>query len=225
MPKGISSAIRDNQGRGKVGDLLKEKIQQGSKLSIVSAYFTIYAYDQLKEKLSRPTTNKDGKKNRKILVFTAFADTAAYLYSSIKDWALKKLKVHLALVSGGSTENKTTFGKNDYSHILTNFSPVRFNFTHAKQILEIFRMLAANNTKAFEKLCDIFNAETAYGSNMDKYDELLEKAVNEITRTFRKRAVGALLSGRGGKLPPQAQQVKSAEDFELITWLIIQGEC
>ncbi len=52
MPPDFSSAIRDNQGRGKVGDFLKEKIQQGSKLSIVSAYFTIYAYDQLKEKLN-----------------------------------------------------------------------------------------------------------------------------------------------------------------------------
>lgn len=52
MSNGISSAIRDNQGRGKVGDFLKEKIQQGSKLSIVSAYFTIYAYEQLKEQLN-----------------------------------------------------------------------------------------------------------------------------------------------------------------------------
>jgi hypothetical protein len=102
---------------------------------------------------------------------------------------------------------------------------VRFNFTHAKQILEIFRTLAVNNTKAFEKLCEIFNAETSNGSNMDKYNELLGKAVNAITKTFKKRAVGALLSGRGGKLPPQAQQVKSAEDFELITWLIIKEEC
>jgi hypothetical protein len=52
MSQGISSSIRDNQGRGKVGDFLKDKIQQGSKLSIVSAYFTIYAYEQLKEKLN-----------------------------------------------------------------------------------------------------------------------------------------------------------------------------
>ncbi len=47
----ISSSIRDNQWRGKVGDFLKDKIHTGSKLSIVSAYFTIYAYEQLKEKL------------------------------------------------------------------------------------------------------------------------------------------------------------------------------
>jgi hypothetical protein len=44
MAHEILSSIRDNQGRGKVGDFLKDKIQAGSKLSIVSAYFTIYDY-------------------------------------------------------------------------------------------------------------------------------------------------------------------------------------
>ncbi|TAN42552.1 MAG: ATP-dependent helicase [Nitrospirae bacterium] len=399
----------------------------------------------IREKTQNPTTNKDGKKNRKVLIFTAFADTAAYLFNTIKDWAIKDLKVHIAMVSGGATENKTTFGINEFANILTNFSPmaknrdkvksmkqdeeidiliatdcisegqnlqdcdclinydihwnpvriiqrfgridrigsrnekvfmfnfwptkdldnyitlkervearmalvdiaattddnllsqdikdliqedlkyrdlqlkklkeeildmedvsdgialseftlddfrieltnyiqankeklenaplglyavvpssqdnqvigpgvlfclrqigdtsgneavnplqpcylvyirdngdVRYNFTNAKQILEIFRMLAAGNDKAFEKLCDIFNAETSNGNDMKKYDELLEKAINEITRTFKKRAVGALLSGRGGKLPTQTQQVKGADDFELVTWLVIK---
>jgi hypothetical protein len=46
-----SSGIRDNYSRGTVGDFLKEKIQSGSSLSIVSAYFTIYAFDALKEQL------------------------------------------------------------------------------------------------------------------------------------------------------------------------------
>jgi hypothetical protein len=99
---------------------------------------------------------------------------------------------------------------------------VRYNFTNPKQILDIFRMLAAGNDKAYEKLCDIFNAETSNGNEMKKYDDLLEKAVNEITKTFRKRSVGALLSGRGGKLPTQAQQVKGVDDFELVTWLAIK---
>jgi len=53
MPADLSSTIKDNQSRGKVGDFLKDKIQVGSKLSIVSAYFTIYAYEQLKEKFQR----------------------------------------------------------------------------------------------------------------------------------------------------------------------------
>ena len=48
----LKSGIRDNHLRGKVGDFLKSKIEEGSSLSIVSAYFTIYAYHALKESLS-----------------------------------------------------------------------------------------------------------------------------------------------------------------------------
>ena len=47
-----ASGIRDNYRRGTVGDFLKERIEDGSVLSIVSAYFTIYAFEALKEKLS-----------------------------------------------------------------------------------------------------------------------------------------------------------------------------
>jgi hypothetical protein len=45
------SAIRDNHRRGTVGDFLREEIQPRSKLSIVSAYFTIYAFAALKDEL------------------------------------------------------------------------------------------------------------------------------------------------------------------------------
>jgi len=75
------------------------------------------------EKVRNPTTNKHGKPNRKILVFTAFADTAVYLYEGLREWATVELKINLALVTGGSAANKTTFGKNEFNHILTNFSP------------------------------------------------------------------------------------------------------
>lgn len=45
------SGIRDNLNRGMVGDFLREKIKSGSTLSIMSAYFTIYAFEALKEHL------------------------------------------------------------------------------------------------------------------------------------------------------------------------------
>ena len=75
------------------------------------------------EKVKHPTTNKHGKPNRKVLVFTAFADTAVYLYEGLREWATLDLKINLALVTGGSAKNKTTFGKNEFNHVLTNFSP------------------------------------------------------------------------------------------------------
>ena len=39
--------LLDNKQNGKVGDELKEDIKTNSKLSIISAYFTIYAYKEL----------------------------------------------------------------------------------------------------------------------------------------------------------------------------------
>ena len=46
------SSIRDNRDRGSVGQFLKDNIKTDSDLSIVSAYFTIYAYNHLKDQLN-----------------------------------------------------------------------------------------------------------------------------------------------------------------------------
>ena len=37
---------------GTVADFLRDKIQDGSSLSIVSAYFTIYAFNKLRDELT-----------------------------------------------------------------------------------------------------------------------------------------------------------------------------
>ena len=76
----------------------------------------------VEQKAKHPTTDKNGRLNRKLVVFTAFADTAAYLYEHIHEWALNELNIHVALVVG-SGDNHTTFGRSDFNQILTNFSP------------------------------------------------------------------------------------------------------
>ena len=48
-----SSGIRDNRERGTVGEFLESQIENGSSLSVVSAYFTIYAFDKLKSCLNQ----------------------------------------------------------------------------------------------------------------------------------------------------------------------------
>ena len=75
-------------------------------------------------KVKNPTIDQRGQPNRKVLVFTHFADTAAYLYDALRPWATQDLGIQLAMVAGGASGNQTTFGKRDFSHILTNFSPV-----------------------------------------------------------------------------------------------------
>jgi len=47
-----SPKMLDNKGNGRVVDELIENIKNGSKLSVISAYFTIYAYAELRKELS-----------------------------------------------------------------------------------------------------------------------------------------------------------------------------
>jgi len=48
----MDSGIRDNCLRGSVGEFLQSRIREGSELSFVSAYFTIYAFQALRDKLT-----------------------------------------------------------------------------------------------------------------------------------------------------------------------------
>ena len=399
------------------------------------------------EKVKHPITAKNDQPNRKVLVFTHFADTATYLYNALRQWATDELGIHIAMVSGGS-ENKTTFGRNEFSNILTNFSPVakkraqmesmpqdgeidlligtdcisegqnlqdcdylinydihwnpvriiqrfgridrigsinhrvqlvnfwptsdlnryinlknrvearmalvdiaatqgdnllepeeiqgvisdeltyrdqqllrlqkevldledfnenialneftlddfrielmkyiesnrqiledapfglyavvptkpgysmidngvvfclrqkgdsteneklnplqpyflvyiredgevRFTFAQPKQILEMYRLLCENAKNPYEELCALFDKQTDNGADMTQYNDLLQKAVRSLSLTYKKRAIGNLLSSRSGVLPKKQQQISQTTDFELITYLVIKSE-
>ena len=56
-------------------------------------------------------------------MFTAFSDTAEYLYNQLAPWAARNLGIHRALVTGGANGCHTDFGKAEFNNILTNFSP------------------------------------------------------------------------------------------------------
>ncbi len=109
-------------------DLQRDK-QQLSLLHASAKDVTVERDAKLKElkrlierKVRNPSTNKLGQENKKVLVFTAFADTASYLFEAIAPWARQALGIQVALVSGGG-DNRATMGKTDFNHILTNFSP------------------------------------------------------------------------------------------------------
>lgn len=399
----------------------------------------------IKNKVRHPDCNNRGEENRKVIVFCAFADTATYLYEALEKWARDTLGLHIALVSGGAKPNRTTFGKPDFSQILTNFSPrakqrdklksmpqeaeidiliatdciaegqnlqdcdylinydihwnpvriiqrfgridrigslnheiqlvnfwptpdlnkyinlknrvearmalvdiaatnednilnakdleelvqndlryrdkqllrlkdevldledfnesvalneftlddfraellgfieanrerleeaplglysvvpthagypviqsgtiyclkqrvpsagaetvnpiqpyflvyvrdngeVRYNFTAPKQVLEIFRALCQGKTEPYAKLCELFDAQTDDGRNMQCYSTLLDSAVSAIASQTDRKNLGNLFAGRGGKLVDDSKLPKTATDFDLVTWLVI----
>lgn len=63
--------------------------------------------------------------NRKVIIFTAFADTAEYLYNNISPFMLNNFGLNTAMVSG-NVEGRTTVPKirRDLNTVLTCFSPI-----------------------------------------------------------------------------------------------------
>ncbi len=90
-----------------------------------------------------------------MLVFTAFSDTARYLYDNLLEFAKHEVKLNIALVTG--SEAKTTFGANDFNSILTNFSPrskERSKRPNMKQEGEIDLLIASDCISEGQNLQD-----------------------------------------------------------------------
>jgi hypothetical protein len=73
----------------------------------------------LAEKLSKPLNPG----NKKVLIFTAFADTANYLYENLAPDMLDRHGLHSGKVTGSGSPNTTLKKSYDFQSVLTLFSP------------------------------------------------------------------------------------------------------
>lgn len=80
---------------------------------------------ELKYLIKTKVENNLNHGNKKVIVFSAFADTVKYLYENLSTWALGELGIKSAMVTGGDA-NKTNLSncKPNLGHILINFSPL-----------------------------------------------------------------------------------------------------
>ena len=87
------------------------------------------AYDSKLQELFRVIKNKlenpINQDNKKIIIFTAFADTAEYLFDNVSKYVKENFGLNTAMVSG-SVEGRTTVPKlkSDLNTVLTCFSPI-----------------------------------------------------------------------------------------------------
>ena len=105
---------------------------------------------------------------------------------------------------------------------IRNDGTVRFTFTQSKKILTMFQKLCVGKDSPYQELCDLFDKETDNGARMDKYSELLTKAVRSIASTFRKRTAAGLQTGRDFVISDRQAQANDNSDFGLVTWLVIK---
>ncbi len=74
---------------------------------------------QIDDKLANPINEN----NKKILLFTAFSDTADYLYQHIAEHLAKTHQLHSGKVTGSSPPQSTLEKRYDFQSLLTLFSP------------------------------------------------------------------------------------------------------
>ena len=148
------------------------------------------------------------------------------------------------VVCGSKTD--TTLGKNDFEHILLNFSPISKNRSKQKhetddqidlliatdcisegQNLEILQLICRNEKEVFNALCDLFNSETQDGKDMKVYENLLSRASDEVvrmfkkqfTKMFKKREAFRLTQSRDAVIVKKANNLR---DFNLVSWFVIK---
>lgn len=77
----------------------------------------------LKSHVLEKITNPINPGNRKVLIFTAFADTANYLYANLAPELLARQQLHSAKVTGSGSPKSTLKQNYDFQELLTLFSP------------------------------------------------------------------------------------------------------
>lgn len=117
----------------------KEKLEylseQAGKVTAESDAKLLELMHQISLKMENPINTG----NKKMIIFTAFADTAKYLYEQISEWALEEYGLHSGLITGSAKVETNLDGvANSFESILTYFSPRSNHFDTTKEIDLLF---------------------------------------------------------------------------------------
>ena len=107
-----------------------------------------------------------------------------------------------------------------YMVYISDEGEVVVDHLHPKDLLDKMRLLCKPITKPDVKLCSQFNKETRNGLKMDKYSDLLSKAINSIISVKEQSNIDSFLDGFAGEL--FEERFVGLDDFELICFLVIK---
>ena len=107
-----------------------------------------------------------------------------------------------------------------YMVYISDEGEVVVDHLHPKDLLDKMRLLCKPITKPDVKLCSQFNKETRDGLKMEKYSDLLSKAINSIISVKEQSNIDSFLDGFAGEL--FEERFVGLDDFELICFLVIK---
>ena len=94
--------------------------------------------------------------------------------------------------------------------------------TEVKRLLDLVRTSCKGRSAPIPELCRTFNEATQDGRQMGKYSGLLNQAIRSMIEVKEERDLDSLFSG--GKTTALTSTIAGLDDFELIAFLIIEGD-
>jgi len=92
--------------------------------------------------------------------------------------------------------------------------------TEVKRLLDLARTCCKGQDKPIPLATQLFNEETAEGRQMQVYSDLLGKAIRSMIEVKEEKDLDSLFTG--GKTTALTNTISGLDDFELITFLVIQ---
>jgi superfamily II DNA or RNA helicase len=92
--------------------------------------------------------------------------------------------------------------------------------TEVKRLLDLARSCCRGQAQPIPDACRMFNKETADGRKMQVYSDLLGKTIRSMIDVKEEKDLDSLFSG--GKTTALVNTIAGLDDFELITFLVIQ---
>lgn len=89
-----------------------------------------------------------------------------------------------------------------------------------KRLLDLVRTCCKGQDKPILDACQRFNQETADGRRMQPYSDLLGKAIRSMIEVKEEKDLDSLFTG--GKTTALTGTISGLDDFELISFLVIQ---
>ncbi len=236
----ISGTMKDNiLQQEQIEDLVKEELSFRDKQLKRLQYETLdmdelnkdgvslsnFSLDDFRmELLNYIEANKDELKNAPLGIYAVTShEFGTNLFNTEAAEVIRPGVIICLRQLGDSSGNEKVNPLQPYFLVyIRNDGQVRYNFTHPKQILEIYRLVTSGKKVPIQELCDLFNQETNNGENMEEYENLLKKAILTISNTFKKKNLGMLTDSREAKIVSKEKQIDNENKFELITWLVIK---
>ena len=95
------------------------------------------------------------------------------------------------------------------------------NYTEVKRLLDLSRNACKGQAEPVLSACKAFNKATDDGRNMQAYSALLGKAISSMIEVKEEKDLDSLFSG--GKTTALSNNIEGIDDFELISFVVVQA--